>query len=356
VQHSSTAAPRILGILANFALAVAMPGCLPFSLKRLLDPHAPRPYLPVDEPAALKTAVPASRSSAGTRSTRAKAADTTALSSSARSSSDGWSVRRDGKRTANLSQQQYQHPHQSQNSQRGPRSATKKHPAPKARGESRPTGLFAAGPPPLRGQENAAHHRQHGGPIDQRNPTVVPAAHLAGMGMERSRHHVDYPSSDPAWAPPAGWIVTSGRGYNARPGPSRPSTRPSREALRGQNTHGSDAALVAALVELPGSFSDVPEKEAVGFAMSPSVRTMASFDTLDTAHMQSVSGRPSQLDSVIELPGSFPVKPHSRGSSSFAVELPGSSPEVMEIDGGPLPPAEMMGSIPGEHVARASNV
>lgn len=329
-----------------------MTGCLPLSVKRFLNPHAPRPYLPVDEPVAVQASV------RGPQPTSAGLAGRRRSIEASRASSDAGSRQRDGRRLVRSNEASTKP--QANNGQRNQRNAAgnRKNSTSRTRGESRPTGLFAGmgrGPTPA---PDSTPYQRNGTAIEQRTPRMVPASDLAGMGMERTRHHPskpEFPSTKPSWAPPTGWIVTAARGQAARgqptrPGPSHPYIRPSRETLQtpipiafqdgSSIPRDADATLNASIAELPGSFAEVTEKEAV--AVSPSVRTMASFDTLDTTVMHSGSPRPPQLDSVIELPGCIP----KTQTQPAVIELPGSSPVIMEKDAGPLPPTELPASMP----------
>ena len=92
--------------------------------------------------------------------------------------------------------------------------------------------------------------------------------------------------------------------------------------------------------ELPGSFPDVIEKQAISSSCESSL----------------IDGHDHEVDSAIELPtehnitraSSFSFAAELEGSEVSSVpplvELPGSTPMVAEVDAGPLPPCELPGS------------
>jgi len=93
-------------------------------------------------------------------------------------------------------------------------------------------------------------------------------------------------------------------------------------------------------VELPGTFPDVVEKQALSSSCESSL----------------LDGHDHDVDSAIELPtehnmtraSSFSFAAELEGSEVSSipalVELPGSIPMVAEVDAGPLPPCELPGS------------
>ncbi|PNS20221.1 hypothetical protein CAC42_5671 [Sphaceloma murrayae] len=206
---------------------------------------------------------------------------------------------------------------------------------------------------------------------------MVSAKDLKGMGMERVRHHpirvepagrggprvVHFLEGDneaaPAWphptqAPPQMPIKPKRSTREHLSKQSKISNNPTglRQAPNSTQHRPQAHSQHAFLVELPGEFTDVMEKEAV--VTGPVIRQVASYDTftlpsrMATPQPESTTGSANSqagLAPVMELPGST-IPPSPIDSFGFKAELPGSTPMVAEKDAGPLPPTELPGSVP----------
>ncbi|PSK60830.1 hypothetical protein C1H76_4145 [Elsinoe australis] len=344
-----------------------MAGCLP-ELKRIFNPNKQRPYLPVDSPY--------------TPGPRPSTSDSRGRSDNPRSISRASSTREFGRkassRRSSISKTTVPPRQRSRSRSRArsqsPTRTKNDNASSKQNGESRPTGLFAGVKPPL--SENATL-RQTAPGTDQHIPRMVSARDLKGMGMERVRHHpirveqmgreqprmVRFVDANSETGQTWPQNVQAPQQVHLKP---RKASREhlSKQAKAAEKPTGIRQAAKHVpkslqhsqsqqtfVVELPGEFTDVMEKEAV--VVGPTVRQVASYDTFElpsrlaTPVPQSATPAHGQagLAPVMELPGST-IPPSPIDSVAFTAELPGSAPMVAEKDAGPLPPSELPGSVP----------
>ncbi|KAF2222421.1 hypothetical protein BDZ85DRAFT_263630 [Elsinoe ampelina] len=349
-----------------------MAGCLP-DLKRIFNPNKQRPYLPVDPPIA-RTSISSEhrgRSEFPRPLSRANSTREFGRKGSSRRSSINKGPFQTRQRSTSRSRTRSQSP---------VRTKSDKAQA-STNGESRPTGLFAGVKPPL--SDNAAL-RQNGPAADQRVPRMVSARDLKGLGMERVRHHGPIRAEQMGREQPrvVRFLDTETENTQPWPHPQQPqqpqqvhikAKKPSKEQLSKHSKPADKAAGLrhtksvqplpaqqqqTFLVELPGDFTDVMEKEAV--VAAPTIRQVASYDTFElpsrmaTPQPQSAvpaHGGQAGLAPVMELPGST-IPPSPNDSFTFTAELPGSAPTLAEKEAGIVAPTELPGSMP-YHKAQA---
>ncbi|KAF4555727.1 Hypothetical protein D9617_2g056900 [Elsinoe fawcettii] len=337
-----------------------MAGCLP-DLKRIFNPNKQRPYLPVDTPVIARTSISSEhrgRSEFPRPLSRAASTREFGRKGSSRRSSINKGTFSNRQRSSSRSRTRSQSPN---------RTKSDKAPA-NANGESRPTGLFAGVKPPL--SETTAL-RQNAPGTDPRLPRMVSARDLKGLGMERVRHNpIQVQQMGREQPRVVRFLDTETDNAQPWPHPQQPqqvhlkSKKASKEQLSKharttEKPTGMRQAKPAPaqsqqtfLVELPGDFTDVMEKEAV--VVAPTIRQVASYDTFElpsrmaTPQPQSATvpaNGQAGLAPVMELPGST-IPPSPIDSFSFTAELPGSVPTLAEKEAGPVPPQELPGSAP----------